>query len=309
MFIVGGALVIKGGELVVGACLRLPAHTRMPAAARGDLAMLAAAAPALVVSLAACLRGDPALALGNVVGVAIANAALVVGLLCVRRPAEVDARDFRVPAWAMLSAGVLLACLTWRLELGRAEGVLLLVWGGVFLVVDDVRRQRLRASSKVASDGSGPAMSLRRTLVLFAVGAVLLVPGAALLCKSAVGLAQDVLGVPQMVVGLTLVALASSLPALLAATSAARTGLSTPTLGDLAGANTITILLVAGAAATITPLPLTARAQLYAFPAMLILFGVLLVLARPGRRLGRGEGWALVGLYAVYLIGLALIRE
>jgi cation:H+ antiporter len=155
---------------------------------------------------------------------------------------------------------------------------------------------------------AAPTMSLRRSLGVFALGAALVIGGSRLLSDNALILATR-LGVPPMIIGLTLVAFGTSLPELVTAITAARKGVPELSLGNIIGANILNITLVTGTAATITPLTMTRKTQAYNFPAMVGVFVLLLVLARTGRRLTRKEGWALIVFYAVYLVGLILLRE
>jgi len=273
------------------------------------LVSLATTAPELAVSATASFRGNPGLAIGNAVGSAIANIGVILGLLCILRPMNVRASDFRVPSLVMLGVGILLFALTVSLRLERWCGILLLVCGAGYLFTDYWRHRPRPGTEPETIDASDvPAMSLGRSIGVFALGAVLVIGGSRLLCDSAVALAERV-GIPPMIIGLTLVAFGTSLPELVTAITAARKGVPELSLGNVVGANILNMTLVTGTAATIAPLALTRMTQLYNFPAMVAIFVLLLVLARTGRRLTRKEGWALVGFYGLYLVGLILIRQ
>ena len=60
-------------------------------------------------------------------------------------------------------------------------------------------------------------------------------------------------------------------------------------LGNVVGANIMNITLITGVAGVMHPLTMTRRTQLYNFPAMPIIFGLLLALARTGKKLTRRE--------------------
>ncbi|HWH69678.1 MAG TPA: hypothetical protein VNT26_09855, partial [Candidatus Sulfotelmatobacter sp.] len=67
--VLGLALIIKGGDLFVGAAVRIAECLRMPRVVIGStLVSLATTLPELCVSIMAGLRGESGLAVGNAVG-------------------------------------------------------------------------------------------------------------------------------------------------------------------------------------------------------------------------------------------------
>ena len=316
LFVVGVALVIKGGDIFVTASVAIARHARVPNVVIGStLVSLATTSPELAVSATASLRGSPGLAIGNAVGSAIANIGLILGLLCILRPMNVLSRDFRVPSLAMLAGGILLFFLPQAAEGGAYElrrwaGVLLLAVGIAYLFSDYWRhRPKPTQVPETVAEGEGPAMGLAKAIALFALGAALVIAGSRLLSDNGVILAKR-LGVPPMIIGLTLVAVGTSLPELVTAITAARKGVPELSLGNVVGANIMNITLVTGTAAVLSakPLAMSRALRFYNFPAMLAIFVLLLVLARTGHRLTRREGWCLVGFYVLYLVGLILLR-
>lgn len=311
LFIGGIALLIVGGGYFVTSSVSIAAHLNVPRIVIGTtLVSLATTAPELAVSATASLRGHPGLAIGNAVGSAIANIGLILGLLCILRPMAVRAKDFRVPSLYMVAMGVLLTLLTIPLVLERAAGVLLLVCGTAYLCMD-YRRHRPRRGAEpetVELDDDGQ-LSLPKSFGLFLVGGVMVVGGSWLMCENGKTLAE-LAGIPPMIIGLTLVAFGTSIPELVTAVHAARKGVPELSLGNILGANILNVTLVTGTAGTVATKPLTMSrtTQLYNFPAMVAIFVILLVMARTGRRLTRKEGWALIGCYALYLVGLILVR-
>lgn len=316
LFILGVGLVIKGADLFVAASVSIARHARIPNVVIGStLVSLATTSPELAVSATASLRGNPGLAIGNAVGSAIANIGLILGLLCILRPMNVLARDFRVPSLAMLAGGILLFFLPQAgqggaFELRRWAGVVLLALGAAYLFTDYWRhRPKPDDVPETAAADERPAMGLGKSAALFFLGAAMVIVGSRLLSDNGVVLARR-LGVPPMIIGLTLVAMGTSLPELVTAISAARKGVPELSLGNVVGANIMNITLVTGTATVLSgkPLAMSRAVRFYNFPAMLAVFVLLLVVARTGHRLTRREGWCLVAFYALYLVGLILLR-
>ena len=118
------------------------------------------------------------------------------------------------------------------------------------------------------------------------------------------------LGVPDSVIGLTMVALGTSLPELITAITSLMKGHSALSLGNIIGANLFNIVLVSGAAISISPFALPAEKMIMGMNSSLIIdipvmFGVMLLLCVPAllkEKLYRWQGILLLCIYAAFTI-------
>src|SRR5437764_12540087 len=87
LILVGLVLLVAGGEVLLRGAVGLATLARLTPAVIG-LTVVAAgtSVPELAVSLVAALRGNEAVAIGNVVGSNIFNATFILGLAAVLRP-------------------------------------------------------------------------------------------------------------------------------------------------------------------------------------------------------------------------------
>lgn len=129
-------------------------------------------------------------------------------------------------------------------------------------------------------------------------GLAALVVGAELLVRGGTHLAAR-LGVSPMVIGVTVVSLGTSAPELAIGIDAAATGNGSLALGNIAGTNTLNLLLILGIAALIRPLTLRSHAIRLDLPAMVAAAVILLLLALDGA-VSRADGVVLVILGVVY---------
>jgi len=265
--------------------------------------------PELVASLRAALAGSPGIAVGNVVGSNIANVLLILGVSAVIRPLACEpralSRDGVMLAFAsLLGAGVMLAGTLERL-VGAA---LVLILAGY--IVQTYRRERVApdASAEMhaqeATAGEPGPKSLGWALALAVGGLAATVVGADLLVDGGLALARAQ-GIPETVIGLTLVAVGTSLPELATSAVAALRGQSDVALGNILGSNIYNILGILGLTAVVRPIAVPAEILHLDIWVMLAAVALLLVFARTGRRLSRGEGAVLLGLYGLYLAVLA----
>jgi len=92
------------------------------------------------------------------------------------------------------------------------------------------------------------------TLLLGAIGAILLCFGADYLVRGGAALARAV-GVPTLVIGLTVVAFGTSAPELVVSIDAALRGADEISIGNVVGSNICNIALILGVSALVRPLP------------------------------------------------------
>lgn len=109
----------------------------------------------------------------------------------------------------------------------------------------------VRCHFPIAPDRKLPPMLLN--LLTLAAGLALLTFGAEFLVRGAVSLANR-FGMPPLLIGLTVVGFGTSMPELLVSLQAALAGSPAIAVGNVVGSNIANILLILGAAATISPI-------------------------------------------------------
>lgn len=130
------------------------------------------------------------------------------------------------------------------------------------------------------------------SLLALLAGIVVLVAGAELVVRSGSRLAGR-LGVPPMVIGLTVVAVGTSAPELAIGIDSALQGVGSLAVGNIAGTNTVNLLLVLGMSAALLPLALDRRSLRIDLPVMVIAALAMLVMSLDGH-LSRAEGVLLI---------------
>jgi cation:H+ antiporter len=145
------------------------------------------------------------------------------------------------------------------------------------------------------------------TVVLFAVGLVMLVIGAGWLVKGASRLAAAA-GVSALVIGLTVVAFGTSAPELAVSVQAAWSGQADMAIGNVVGSNIFNVLLILGASALITPLLVAQQLVRRDVPIMIALSAGLWLIARDGQ-LTRVDGIAMVVMLVVYTVWIVRVSR
>ncbi len=302
-----GALCL-GAEVLVRGAVSLAARLRVGLLVVGlTIVAFGTSAPELAVSVGAGLRGLPGIAVGNIVGSNLFNAAFILGVSALVRPLAVHHRVVRWDLPVAAGAAVLLLVFVLDGKIERAEGLGLLGVFGVYLfwVVRRGRRESLQEEASGLS-GAPPRMGVWPSWLSVAAGLVALSVGSRVFLRGAVS-ATELLGLPQAVVGLTLAAVGTSLPELATSVTAARRGEADLAVGNIVGSNTFNVLAALGASTALrsTGLGGVNWVDLWVMVGVtLVLFPLLFT----GMRLTRWEGAILVAVYLGYL-GYALQRS
>lgn len=330
LVLAGLALLVLGGDQLVAGATRLARRLGVSPLWIGlTVVAFGTSMPEMVVSLLANLRGQGAIALGNVVGSNIANATLILGAAALVRPVGVQRAVVRREVPLLIGVSLLLVGLLADRRLGTLEGLVLLL---VLVAWTAWGYRALRAAPPLPTDAElpdappiasasnppgavpttpdpsvpedvapllGDREALALTLLRLLAGLALLVVGAELLVRGATALARG-WGVSETVIGLSIVAVGTSLPELATSLVAARRGAGDVAIGNVVGSNVFNVAGILGVSATVRPVadPMLSWLDL----GVLLGTAVLLwPLARTGHRIDRGEATVLLLLYAAYL--------
>ncbi|HDS1735011.1 calcium/sodium antiporter [Pseudomonas sp. BP8] len=299
----GLVLLVIGAELLVRAALRLASRLHVRPLIIGlSLVAFGSTAPQLTVSLQAAYQGAPDVAVGSVIGSNIFNVLVILGLAALIIPLRVSRQLVRLDIPLMVAASALVYLLASNGQLGRLEGLLLLIGLIGYLVM--LWHQSRHYARTYPAPSPLPIRSGRfwsGAVLQIALGLSLLSLAGHLLLEAAVEVATD-LGLSERVIGLTVVAVCTSLPELAAALVAALRGEREVAVGTVIGSNLFNLLAVLGVTALVTPTPLSISPNALGFdlPVMLGVACLSLPVFYSGYRVTRAEGLVFLCLYLAY---------
>lgn len=308
--LVGLALLVVGGEVLVRGAVRLAMRFGIPSLVVGlVIVSFATSAPELAVTVGSILDDEPALAVGNVVGSNIANVLLILGISALLLPLAVKRRVVRFDLPVMVGISVLLLVLALDGEISSIDGTILLLAAVAHIVLSFTIGSREPGSDVLTSTGPVKARTPPRSgvllilvpVLLILVGIGMLVAGANLLVAGAAAIAAG-FGVSSLVIGLTVVAVGTSLPELATSIAAVRQGERDLAVGNIVGSNILNIGVVLGVPAVIfsSGVPVPPAAVAFDIPLMVAAAIALVPIAFTGFRIARWEGAVFVGLYGAY---------
>jgi cation:H+ antiporter len=141
-------------------------------------------------------------------------------------------------------------------------------------------------------------------LLWSALGLAALIAGAELMVRSGTALAARI-GVSPLLIGLTIVAIGTSAPELAIGIDSALQGNGALAVGNIAGTNTVNILLILGLSAALRPLAIRQQTLRLDLPIMVLAAAAMLALSWDGV-LTRMDGVVLVGLGVFYTYALVV---
>lgn len=281
----------KGADLLVDSASRIAVRFGVSDLVIGlTIVAFGTSAPEMAVSVSAALKGQSDISVGNIVGSNIFNLGFILGTVALIRAITTSQRLVYRDGVFMIAVTFLLLFLFRDLTLSRAEGVLMLVLLGAYVLALLLKKEPLEEdiTQEKATWRDGLLLPLSLLAVVF---------GGHLLVESASALAR-VAGISEWVIGVTIIAGGTSAPEMAASIAAALKGKHGMSAGNLLGSDIFNILGILGVAAVLRPLAINPAAldSLYMLSGMVILVVVFL---RTGWVLSRAEGAILL------LIGLA----
>ena len=307
LFLLGLALLVGGGESLVRGATSLARAWGLPPAVIGlTVVAMGTSLPEMAVGVLAAMRGEPDLAVGNVIGSNIFNVTAALGLTALICTLPVRGSAVRLE-WPVMFAASGAAVLVLRDSyLDRVEACVLLAALVLFTAYSiRIARREVTGEEKREFEAEVDRLEPARggTLLaagLVALGVVLLVAGGQALVTGAVELAR-VLGMSERVIGLTVVAAGTGAPELAASVIAALRRQTDVAVANMIGSNIFNILGILSVTALVNPIRFSAAMAgsdlWWKVGTAFLLYPVLW----RGMKVERWEGAVLVAVYAFYL--------
>ena len=324
LFLIGLLVIIKGSDLFLDNAVWMARISGISQVVIGaTIVSFCTTMPELVSSVTAVLKGTSDMAIGNAVGSIICNTGLILGVVLFFTVARIRREIFLIKGTFMIGAILVGLFLMWPSEPGgkfildRQEGLVMLVLLVVFIVVNYYESLHTvdEPSSDVIESPDGKNLEVPprvtggevvKRLAFFALGALAVAIGAYLLVEFGKRMAGN-FGVSEAVISLLFVALGTSLPELFTGISAIRKNAEAVSVGNIFGANVLNMVLVVGTSATIAPLePNDSLLVRFDIPVSLAICTTAFLVGLARGKVGRKTSFTLLGIYALYLIFLAI---
>lgn len=304
--IIGLALSIFGADRLVSGGSQLARKANVSDLVIGlTVVAFGTSLPELTVNVFAAFSGNAAVAIGNITGSNIANILLILGLSAAIFPLEVG----KGTVWKEIPFGLLAAVVLWVLVadvrltgaaaniLSRSDSLILLSFFLVFIYYT----VGIAAKLPGLPAASESAASLKKILLLIAIGLAGLIIGGKLVVDGAVSLARQ-FGFSEGWVAATIIAVGTSFPELATSVVAAFRKNPDIAVGNVIGSNLFNIFFVLSVSSFIRPMevPEGLLISIYMVQIASILLFVCMFTGRR-HRLDRWEGLLMLAAYISYV--------
>ena len=295
----GFILLIKGADFFVGGGSSVAKTLKVPSIIIGlPIVAMGTSLPECAVSITAAMGGNNALAVSNAVGSNIFNLMVVCGFAALFNPLKAEKSTLKKEfPFSILCAVLLLVCGFLSMELGRADGLILLAIFVGFLIW--MVRSALRARAQ-AGEEEYEVLPMWKCVVFIVGGVIAIKFGGDFVVDGASAIAAR-LGLSENLIGLTIVACGTSLPELVTSVVAAKKNELDMALGNVIGSNIFNILFVLGVAAAISPIAFIME-NVVDIGILIAMSVVAWLFTATRQKLERSEGALMLLIYAGYLV-------
>ena len=251
---VGFFMLVKGADWFVEGTSGIARKMGIPQLVVGlTIVAMGTSAPEAAVSIAAALKENADIAIGNVVGSNIMNILVILGITAViiSVPIQKSTLKIEIPYLIAIMIALLVMGMTGNV-VSRGEGVILWLLFIAYLVYLLFMAKNGKEENQEVED------SIAKLLISAVIGGVVVVLGSNVTVDSATAIAE-MAGLSERFIGLTIVALGTSLPELVTSATAAKKGNADIAIGNIVGSNIFNVLFVIGTTALITPVPYEAN--------------------------------------------------
>ncbi|MCK9186951.1 MAG: calcium/sodium antiporter [Candidatus Colwellbacteria bacterium] len=309
LFFIGFFILIKGADILIDGASFIAQKLHLSNWLVGTvIAGIGTSIPEFSITLVSNFAGQTQVAVGNLVGSAIVNILLVLGVSAIAAPLVIrDSWIKRDMAWNIFSIAVFLLFAYLPIggpigQLSRIEGIILV---GLFIVwLWRVIREKTNGDDE-ATEYSFTFITAIVMIIAGFIGVVIggnwVVNGAAILAGA--------FGISKGLIALTIIGIGTSLPELAVSVMAALKKQPGIAMGNIIGSTIFNFLIIAGVSAITFPFffptGLFTDTLIAGFAGMLLL---LLMFFGRKKILTKAKGIILVGAYVFYLFYLIIGR-
>ncbi len=319
LLIFGFLLLIKGGDWFVDAATGIAKRFHLPELLIGaTVVSIGTTLPEVMTSAIGAASGSGAMAYGNAIGSIICNTSLIAAITISIKPSKADRKSLIFPVCFFFGAMAFYALNAYVFgTFNLWMGIVLLLGFVVYMIInvinmknnpDEAEEEKSEELNCELPEGKKESnVGLIKDIVMLIVSALVIAVGADLLVNNAIIIAEK-LNVPQTIISLTIVALGTSLPELVTAITSLMKGHGALSLGNIIGANIFNLVLVSGAAITISPFDVPADATfmgmnasfIFDIPLVFVVMGIMTIPTILKGKLARWQGISLLCLYFAY---------
>jgi len=335
LFAIGLVLLVGGANYFIKSAATIAKRLGVSEFVIGlTIVAMGTSLPELASSIAASLKQQSGLVIGNVVGSNVANVGLIIGLTAIFAGIMSKKQMIKRDGYIMIFASGLLWLFVMNGVLSRLESFIFVLLylayvtflfqskphprekyqfgrfiqyflGFKYLTTIRSRIDGYREHRKHKKSHSHEIRQLVRAAIIKDLF-VLLFSGAAITIGAGYLIAQAtyfaiMFNIPDTLIGISLIAVGTSIPELTVSLVAAKKGFNSIALGNIIGSNISNIFLVLGIAGLISPISIDRGTIIFSIPYMIAISVALLIFSRSELKIKPVEGLTLLIAYVLFM--------
>ena len=261
MIVLGFGLLVLGADFLVRGSSNIAKKFHIPEMLIGlTIVALGTSAPELIITISSATSGANDLILGNAIGSNLCNSLLILGLMCVIRPIEIEKEAVKIHIPMAFISAVIILCLSLGMFstpnlLDRYDGIILIILFilyflyPIFTEIKDIKK----AYKENINSNKFKGIKISLSILFVILGIVLLKYGGDFVVNYATNIAME-LNVSESVIGLTIIAIGTAMPELVTSIVAVIKKDTDLAVGNLVGSCVLNLFLILGVGAILTPL-------------------------------------------------------
>ena len=261
MIVLGFGLLVVGADFLVKGASNIAKKFHIPEMLIGlTIVALGTSAPELIITISSATSGANDLILGNAIGSNLCNLLLILGLMCVIRPIEIEKDAVKVHIPMAFISAVIILCFSFGIfstsnVIDRRDGIILIIMFilyfsyPIFTEIKDIKK----AYKENMKLDKFKDIKISASIFFIIIGIVLLKYGGDFVVDYATNIAME-FNVPERVIGLTIIAIGTAMPELVTSIVAVIKKDTDLAVGNLVGSCVLNLFLILGVGAILIPL-------------------------------------------------------
>jgi len=309
IFILSLASVVIGAELLVNGASKIAKHLGISNFVVGmTLVAIGTSLPELSIAIAAALKGEGIISIGNLIGASVTNLSLSLSIPLIFFTMRYQTSIFNKDNIFLLFITLMFFVFTLNKKISRYEGVVLLI---AFLYYLYSLSKNTNLNEKLKSHRHKDMMeveevNLPKQILLTLIGIALLYSGARYLIPSTVNLA-NLFKIPEEIIALSIISIGTTLPELTVTIVAAIKKLPNLYLGNLVGSNITNLLLIVGLGSVIRETDISNLILYYSLPFLILITLLYINFSRTNFKRKYLAGFILLSFYIAYITTLVRV--
>ena len=261
MIVLGFGLLVLGADFLVRGSSNIAKKFHIPEMLIGlTIVALGTSAPELIITISSATSGANDLILGNAIGSNLCNSLLILGLMCVIRPIEIEKEAVKIHIPMAFISAVIILCLSLGIFstpnlLDRYDGIILIILFILYFsypIFTEIKNIK-KAYKENINSNKFKGIKISLSILFIILGIVLLKYGGDFVVNYATNIAME-LNVSESVIGLTIIAIGTAMPELVTSIVAVIKKDTDLAVGNLVGSCVLNLFLILGVGAILIPL-------------------------------------------------------